>query len=165
MLKGHNICLRMLEKNDISILYAICNEENVKKYNITSNSMQNNNRRSDLRKALSIINEENILIGFMTYKKSNYCMNTYSIGITISSKYWGWKYGEDSIKTLLKYLFIELGAIKIELEVIKSNLRAINCYKKCGFIEEQVGGNKIFINGEYVDVIIMSIFRSNLTNI
>ena len=84
MLKGHNICLRMLEKNDISILYAICNEENVKKYNITSNSMQNNNRRSGLRKALSIINEENILIGFMTYKKSNYCMNTYSIGITIA---------------------------------------------------------------------------------
>lgn len=165
MLKGRNIYLRMLEKSDIGILYEICNEENVKRYNIVSNSIQNNNQKTSFRKALSIINEKNVLIGFITYRKSNYYKDAYSIGITIGSKYWGRKYGEDSIKTLLKYLFMELNAIRIELEVIKSNLRAINCYKKCGFIEERTRINKAFIDDEYVDIIIMSILRNKLTNI
>jgi len=165
MLKGRSICLRVLEKSDVGILYKLCNEENVKKCNIVSNSVHNNNQKNDLRKALSIMNEKNILIGFITYKKSIYYRDTYSIGITIGSKYWGQKYGEDSIKTLMKYLFMDLNAIKIELEVIKSNFRAINCYKKCGFIEEKIITNGVFMNGEYVDIITMSILRNKSTDI
>lgn len=161
MLKGHNINLRMLEKDDIEILYRLCNEKSVKRYNIVSNNVQNSNQEANFRKAFSIINEKDILIGFITYRKSNYCKDAYSIGITIGSKYWGLKYGEDSIKTLLKYLFVKLNAIKIELEVIKGNLRAINCYKKCGFTEERVRTNEVFIDGEYIDIIIMSILRKN----
>lgn len=157
MLKGHNINLRMLEKDDIEILYRICNEKSVKRYNIARNS----NRETNFRKAFSIINEKKILIGFITYRKSNYCKDTYSIGITIGSKYWGLKYGEDSIRTLLNYLFVKLNAIKIELEVIKGNLRAINCYKKCGFTEDRVRTNDVFIDGKYVDIIIMSMLRKN----
>ena len=159
MLKGHNIYLRLLEKKDIRILYKLCNEEKVKRYNTIPNDIQNNNKETNLRKALSIINEKNVLVGFITYKESNYCNKVYSIGITIGSKYWGRKYGQDAIKTLLKYLFEELNAIRVELEVIKYNLRAINCYKKCGFIEEGIRKNKVYIEGEYVDTLIMGILR------
>ena len=59
MLKGHNIYLRLLEKKDIRILYKLCNEEKVKKYNTIPNDIQNNNKGTNLRKALSIINEKN----------------------------------------------------------------------------------------------------------
>ena len=159
MLKGHNIYLRLLEKKDIRILYKLCNEEKVRRYNTIPNDIQNNNQETNLRKALSIINEKNVLVGFITYKESNYCNKVYSIGITIGSKYWGKKYGQDSIKTLLKYLFGELNAIRVELEVIKYNLRAINCYKKCGFVEEGIRRNKVYIEGEYVDTLIMGILR------
>ena len=165
MLKGNNIYLRLLEKKDIRILYKICNEEKVKRYNTIPNDIQNNNKGTNLRKALSIINEKNVLVGFITYKESNYCNNVYSIGITIGSKYWGRKYGQDSIKTLLKYLFGELNAIRVELEVIKSNLRAINCYKKCGFVEEGIRRNKVYIEGEYVDTLIMGILREEVIDI
>ena len=159
MLKGHNVYLRLLEKRDIRILYKLCNEEKVRKYNTIPNDIQNSNQGTNIRKALSIINEKNVLVGFITYKESNYYSKVYSIGITIGSKYWGKKYGQDSIKTLLKYLFEELNAIKVELEVIKYNLRAINCYKKCGFVEEDIRRDKVNIDGEYVDTIIMGILR------
>ena len=159
MLKGHNVYLRLLEKKDVRILYKICNEEEVRRYNTIPNDIQNNNQGKNLRKALSIINEKNVVVGFITYKESNYCNKIYSIGITIGSKYWGRKYGQDSIKTLLKYLFEELNAIRVELEVIKYNLRAINCYKKCGFVEEGIRTNKVYIEGEYVDTLIMGILR------
>ena len=159
MLKGHNVYLRLLEKKDIRILYKLCNEEKVRKYNTIPNDIQNSNQGTNIRKALSIINEKNVLVGFITYKESNYSSKVYSIGITIGSKYWGKKYGQDSIKTLLKYLFEELNAIRVELEVIKYNLRAINCYKKCDFVEEGIRINKVYIDGEYVDTLIMGILR------
>ena len=159
MIKGHNVYLRILEKKDISLLYKLCNEEKVRKYNTIPNDIQNSNQGRNTRKALSIINEKNVLVGFITYKESNYYNKVFSIGITIGSKYWGKKYGQNSIKTLLKYLFEELNAIKVELEVIKYNLRAINCYKKCGFVEEGIRTNKVYIEGEYVDTLIMGILR------
>ena len=165
MLKGHNVYLRLLEKKDIRILYKLCNEEKVRKYNTIPNDIQNSNQGTNIRKALSIINEKNVLVGFITYKESNYCNNAYSIGITIGSKYWGRRYGQDSIKTLLKYLFGELNAIRVELEVIKYNLRAINCYKKCGFVEEGIRINKVYIEGEYVDTLIMGILREEVIDI
>jgi len=165
MLKGNSIYLRTLEKNDIRILYELCNEEEVKRYNTIPRDIPNNNEESNLREALSIINEKDVLTGFITYKESSYCSNVYSIGITIGSKYWGRKYGEDAIKTLLKYLFEDYSAIRVELEVIKSNLRAIACYKKCGFVEEATKRNKVYIEGEYVDTIIMGILKSEVINI
>ena len=162
MFKGNNIYLRALERKDILILYRLCNEEDVKTYNTIPEDMQNNNKDKSLRKALSIINEKNVLIGFVTYKENSYFKNVYSIGITIGSKYWGRKYGQDSIKTLLKYLFNEKNAVRVELEVIESNFRAINCYKKCGFVVENIKKDKVYIDGKYEDTIIMGIIKDEV---
>ncbi|WP_315070494.1 GNAT family protein [uncultured Clostridium sp.] len=163
MLKGYNIYLRTLQKRDILILYRLFNDKNVKLYNTIPNDIQSGSK--SLRKALSIINEKNVLVGFITYKESNDCKGIYSIGITIGSMYWGKKYGQDSIRTLIQYLFGKLEAIRVELEVVKYNLRAINCYKKCGFVEEGIKKNKVYINGRYVDTIIMGISKKELTDI
>lgn len=164
MLKGNKIYLRLLDKKDIGILYKICSEDDVKRYN-TIPSYNLNENKSSLRKALSIINEKNIVVGFITYRLVDHLNKTYFIGITIGSRYWGRKYGQDSIRTLLKYLFQELNAMRIELEVINSNLRAINCYKKCGFVEESIKRKNIYIDNEYVDTIIMGISRERAIGI
>ena len=160
MLKGEKIYLRLLERRDIRILQNICDDEKVKRYNIVSNE-NNSEKNTNIRKALSIINEKEVLVGFITYKESNYFRNMYSIGITIGSRYWNRGYGQDSIKLLLTYLFDELNAIRVELEVIKTNIRAITCYKKCGFIEEGIRRSKCYLNGEYVDTIIMGIIKKD----
>lgn len=160
MLKGEKVYLRLLERRDIAIIYRLCNEEKVKRYNSIPDDI--NEQNVNLRKALSIINEKNVLVGFITYKESNYCSNVYSIGITIGSRFWNRGYGQDSINTLNKYLFEELNAIRVELEVIKCNERAISCYKKCGFVEEGIKRNKCYIDGEYLDTVIMGILRNEM---
>lgn len=162
MLKGKKVYLRLLERKDLAIIYRLCNEEKVKKYNSIPENVELDDKSIRLRKALSIINEKNVLVGFITYKQSNYSSNVYSIGITIGSRYWNRGYGQDSIKTLNKYLFEELKAIKVELEVIVSNTRAIRCYKKCGFFEEKIIKNKCYIDGKYLDTIIMGILRDEM---
>ena len=150
MLKGKKVYLRLLERKDLAIIYRLCNEEKVKKYNSIPENVELDDKSIRLRKALSIINEKNVLVGFITYKQSNYSSNVYSIGITIGSRYWN------------KYLFEDLKAIKGELEVIVSNTRAIRCYKKCGFFEEKIIKNKCYVDGKYLDTIIMGILRNEM---
>lgn len=160
MLKGEKIYLRLLERKDIRILENICDDEKVKRYN-TISSENDKEENTNFRKALSMINEKEVLVGFITYKESNYCKNVYSMGITIGSRYWNRGYGQDSIKLLLNYLFTELNAVRVELEVIKTNIRAIRCYKKCGFVEEGIRTSKCYLDGEYVDTIIMGIIKDD----
>lgn len=162
MLKGKKVCLRLLERRDIATIYKLCNEEKVKRYNSIPDDKKE--QKIKLRKAFCIINEDNILIGFITYKESNNYKNVYSIGITIGSEFWNKGYGQDSINTLNKYLFEELNAIRVELEVIKCNVRAILCYKKCGFVLEGIKRNKCYIDGQYSDTIVMGILRDEIIN-
>ncbi|ALP88899.1 MULTISPECIES: GNAT family N-acetyltransferase [Clostridium] len=159
MLKGEKIYLKLLERKDVRILKNICDDEKVRRYNTISNE-SNNSENTNFRKALTIINEKEVLVGFITYKESNYCKDVYSIGITIGSRYWNRGYGQDSIKLLLSYLFNDLNAVRVELEVISTNIRAITCYKKCGFLEEGIKKSKCYIDGEYVDTIIMGIIKN-----
>lgn len=160
MLNGKKIYLRLLEQDDIQKLKNICDEENVKKYNIISDD-DKGKEKVTLRKAFSIINKDNTLIGFITYKENIYNMGLYILGITIGSKYWNRGYGQESIKVFLNYLFNELNAYKVELEVMKNNIRAITCYKKCGFIEEMIKKSKNSLDHKYVDTIIMGITKDD----
>ncbi|SHE75222.1 GNAT family N-acetyltransferase [Clostridium fallax] len=165
MLKGEKIYLRSVEKRDMSIFYSFCEEEEVRKFDgghkimpalervMQSFDEMTNNRRD----ALSIINEKNVLVGYMTFKEKMDTINVYSIGITIGSRYWNRGYGKDSIKTLLDYLFMYRAAQRVELEVVDYNERAINCYKSCGFIKEGTKRKSYFSNGKYHDVFMMGI--------
>ncbi len=167
MLKGEKVYLRLMQVSDIKRLYDLANDYEVKKYNDKMLEMGKkiqinegtNNINIYKRKALSIINKKNVLVGFMTYKQSDYCKNVYSIGITIGKKYWSRGYGQDSIKTLIKYLFDDLNAKRIQLEVVSENIRAIKCYKKCGFVEEKIRKARYYMDGKYTDIIIMGILK------
>ena len=44
---------------------------------------------------------------------------------------------------------------------MKNNIRAITCYKKCGFIEEMIKKSKNSLDHKYVDTIIMGITKDD----
>lgn len=60
--------------------------------------------------------------------------NIGELGITITSKKQNMHYGTESIKALLKYAFDKLKLDGMVLNVFRTNLRAIHCYEKVGFI-------------------------------
>lgn len=81
-----------------------------------------------------------------------------TLGIMIGEKsYWRNGYGTDAITTLLRYGFEELNLIRIDLQVMALNERAIACYRKCGFILEGRLRQHRFAHGRYSDLLIMSI--------
>jgi RimJ/RimL family protein N-acetyltransferase len=82
------------------------------------------------------------------------------LGILIGDHvYWGKGYGREAVRLLLNYGFHFLGLRRIVLTTHAKNLRAIRCYLACGFVEEGRPRKAIWLEGEYVDVVNMSILR------
>ncbi len=61
------------------------------------------------------------------------------LGITITPKKQNKHYGTEAIKALLKYAYEELNLEGKDLNVYSTNLRAIRCYEKSGFIIDGKG--------------------------
>lgn len=166
MLKGEKVYLRTLEIGDINILTNICNDKFVSQYNSYHSSKVDKQFliknfhiiKKIYNKALSIINEKKVVIGFINYEEVY--TDIYSIGITIGRRFWGRGYGSDAILTLVEYLFDEEDAEEIQLEVAQPNTRAINCYRKCGFIDGNIIKKAFKTNLGAFDVIKMYLLKS-----
>ena len=82
------------------------------------------------------------------------------LGIVIGDRaYLGRGYGREATRLLLDYGFRYLGARRIVLTTHAKNERAIRCYQACGFVEDGRPRQVIWLEGEYVDLVDMSILR------
>ena len=70
---------------------------------------------------------------------------------------WGKGYGRDALMALLAYAFDTQNLRMVELWTLADNDRAIRLYKGCGFREEARLRDRSWIEGHYVDHVIMSI--------
>lgn len=66
-------------------------------------------------------------------------------------------YGTQAVSLLLDFAFKDLNLQRVYLHVFQNNLAAIRAYEKVGFITEGVLRRAAFINGKYVDVLVMGI--------
>jgi RimJ/RimL family protein N-acetyltransferase len=64
------------------------------------------------------------------------------------------------MRLLLRHGFETLNLNRIFLRVYSHNPRAIHVYQKVGFVEEGILRQAHFHNGDYKDVHIMSVLRS-----
>jgi RimJ/RimL family protein N-acetyltransferase len=70
---------------------------------------------------------------------------------------WGQGIGHDALIALLAYGFDTCGLRMIELWTLADNERAMRLYKACGFVEDGRLRARSWIEGEYVDHLVMSI--------
>src|SRR3989344_3024116 len=169
-LKGKQVSLRPVEKEDVPNLERWINDEEVRRNLLVFLPMNkadeeawvaslSKNKGTDI---LLIIVAQNKSIGSIGIHKISLNNRTAEIGINIGEKrYWNKGYGTEAIMLLLRYAFNTLNLRKICLEVFAFNKRAIVCYKKCGFEEEGLLKKQFFRDGEYHDAILMAIFAAN----
>ena len=67
--------------------------------------------------------------------------------------------GTQALTLLLEHAFLRLGLNRVQLDVYACNQRGIACYEKAGFIKEGVKRRARYVNGTYMDVILMSVLR------
>jgi RimJ/RimL family protein N-acetyltransferase len=66
-------------------------------------------------------------------------------------------YGTQAVRLLLEFAFRDLNLRRVYLHVFATNLAALRVYEKVGFTREGLLREAAFINGEYVDVVVMGI--------
>lgn len=65
--------------------------------------------------------------------------NVGEIGITITPLKQNKHYGQEAIKSIINYALNIMNLENVDLNVYKTNPRAIHCYEKAGFIRDGVG--------------------------
>ena len=65
-----------------------------------------------------------------------------------------------SCRLLLKYAFKKINLNSVQLGVNANNKRAIRAYEKVGFVQEGNRREFLYCNGEYCDMMVFSVLRS-----
>jgi RimJ/RimL family protein N-acetyltransferase len=82
-------------------------------------------------------------------------------GICIGDKaFWNQGYGTEATRLMLKHGFETLNLHRIFLRVYENNPRAMRAYEKVGFVKEGIMRDAIYRNGCYINVLLMSVLRS-----
>lgn len=108
----------------------------------------------------AILDENGKHIGWIDLKNIDRLNKHAELGIAIGEKsYWGKGYGMAAMKEMLDYGFHQLGLNKIWLRVDIDNQRAIQSYKRMGYVEEGILRQDRLRNGKFIDRLRMSILK------
>lgn len=81
-------------------------------------------------------------------------------GIFIGEKgYWNQGFGTKAVRLMLKYGFEDLNLHRLWLRVFETNQRAMRSYENAGFTPEGKFRQAQYLDGKYVDVMIMSMLK------
>jgi ribosomal-protein-alanine N-acetyltransferase len=84
---------------------------------------------------------------------------TYWVGLFVASLR-GQRLGREVTRLVLSWAFGELGAHRVQLEVLAFNRRAIDCYLACGFRTEGTRREAELYPDGWHDMILMAVLRS-----
>jgi RimJ/RimL family protein N-acetyltransferase len=84
------------------------------------------------------------------------------LGIWIGKPYWDKGYGTDAVRTLCRFTFREMNLQRMHLRVYETNPRGRRAYEKVGFKEEGRLRRSHFVDGRYVDVVVMGLLAEDL---
>jgi RimJ/RimL family protein N-acetyltransferase len=84
---------------------------------------------------------------------------TYSVGLFVP-RLRGRGLGQQITRLAVSWAFGELGAHRVQLEVLASNTRAINCYLACGFRQEGIRREAELYPDGWKDFILMGVLQS-----
>jgi RimJ/RimL family protein N-acetyltransferase len=70
-------------------------------------------------------------------------------------------YGTQAVELLVRFGFVDLNLHRIALHVFADNEAAIRTYEKAGFQREGLLRGAAYVDGRYLDVVVMGILNPN----
>lgn len=167
ILVGENIVLRELRESDLTHTHRWVNDRNLKLYSGPYHPVSELETRKwyekvslDTNSYIFVIetSTEQRVIGICSLANIDRVARKAELRIKIGEReYWGQGYGVEATRLLVQFGFTDLNLHRIYLFVFEDNQRAIRAYEKCGFVREGQLKDDAFINGRYVDSIVMGI--------
>ncbi len=114
---------------------------------------------SDLLHLLALTKEDNRQIGFAILaglQNPNRTIELKRLVVTDKGK----GYGKEILRLIKALTFGPLGAHRLWLDVRSNNPRAKHVYESEGFIEEGILRESVFLNGQYLSLLLMSVLEN-----
>lgn len=169
MLKGKRVTLRTVEREDLKALHEMAQHvELVMLADDYWNPIPFAKREKNFEKYLDdddpskfVIVVDTTIIGSIGLHTKRRQAGSTSLGIAIyHPDYLGKGYGREAIGLLLDWAFRIQNWRRVWLQALATNERAIRSYRACGFVHEGLMREDAFYNGQYVDVVVMGMLRS-----
>jgi RimJ/RimL family protein N-acetyltransferase len=169
MINGKYVKLRPFEKSDLEICRERINDPEIAESFLRVLPVSMHEHIQWYEKIIS--DKSRVTFAIETIKDKRYIGNTGLMSIDwrnrkgklwiyIDKKFWGKGYGKESVSSLVKYAFNSLNFNKVSLDVAIFNQQAIRLYKSVGFKKDGILREDIFLQGRYIDVLRMSILKS-----
>lgn len=168
-MRGKNVILRPIRKNDLSILntwkndeelymylgggYQPVSEDQQEKWMDSMIDMTGNNRR------FMILNTDETPIGMVGLYDINWIHRTCEIGIYIGDKaFRGKGCATEACRIIETFALEYLNLRKIKLKVVSDNFSAQNMWQKLGYVKIGEYKRERYIKGRYCDLTLMEKF-------
>lgn len=170
MLRGERVVLRAMEREDLKRIHDLYS--NVDLVLLGTNAWNPvplaalekdfDQHVEDKDKADFVIEVDGKVIGkIYLHGWKNRRAGSVELGIGIyDPEYVGKGYGRDAINVLLDWCFRIQNYHRVLLHTSATNERAIRAYRACGFVEEGRMREDDYVNGRFVDTLIMGILRT-----
>lgn len=119
------------------------------------NSVDNDSRH------FAIVDEDDNWVGTISLKHIDYEVGQAEYAIITASNVHGKGYAYKASNELIEYAFSTLKLQRVYLNVASDNLRAINFYKRFGFVYEGTFRKAIKINNQLKDLEWFSVLKNN----
>jgi RimJ/RimL family protein N-acetyltransferase len=168
--EGSLIRLRAVEESDVERIHELFNTPEMQR-TLAIDWVQplagtrgwwEGQRRNPSTEAFTIENLEGELVGVCSLEGIDGRQRTAALGIWIGQPFWDRGYGTDAVRTLCRFGFREMNLQRIHLMVYDINERGRRAYEKAGFKEEGRLRRDHFVDGRYVDTIVMGLLVEDL---
>jgi RimJ/RimL family protein N-acetyltransferase len=179
MIIGERIRLRRNERADISKFVAWLNDPEVRRYLSLNMPISMANEEQWFENMLKLPASEQPfaieirktspekeaeawkIIGNCSFMDIDHTALSAEVGLFIGDKScWNKGYGTEVMRLLLRFGFGTLNLNRIFLRVDEANKRGIRAYEKAGFVHEGHLRQAVYRDGQYEDMLIMSVLRS-----
>jgi RimJ/RimL family protein N-acetyltransferase len=172
MLRGERVVLRAIEREDLPWLWEHHNDYEVDSLVADGPPEPQSLARleADFEKDIAeggrdgtrfAIDAAGMLIGRCELFDFDETSRNCKLGISISKEYWGQGFGREAVQLLVDYAFTARNLVKVHLDVLADNERAIRSYASCGFVEEGRLRAHAWHEGENKDLVLMGLHRED----
>lgn len=167
MLTGERVTLRPLRTEDLPVLYewrldlsTWGNTTEVPPYAMTFDLFAERAKKiaDDAEKNVDFVCEvEGTVVGRAGLFGFDELSRSCEVGLNLGPEHRGKGYGREVLRLLLDFAFRHRNLRRVHLQTSAANTAAIRCYEAAGFVHEGRLREAAWIDGSYVDMVLMSV--------
>lgn len=126
------------------------------------NSIQD---RDNLKLAICLKENDEYIGNAYLFKIDHFNKNASSGKMIGVKNQWGHGYATEATLLILRHAFMVLGLQRVSSRVLSNNERSISVLLKCGYKREGLMRKAIYKNGDFLDLVIMGVTRSDFDDL